>query len=97
MEQEIFDALLSTGATKAPGPDGFTTIFLSNLLEHYQGGCLKLCLGFLQEKSFVKGAEPYFYCSHPKETGAVLGQSFLTYQFVQQHLQDYLEDFGEPP
>jgi len=27
LEQEIFEALLSISATKAPGPDGFTSLF----------------------------------------------------------------------
>ena len=32
-EEEILEALASLGSTKAPGPDGFTTLFYKKILE----------------------------------------------------------------
>jgi hypothetical protein len=35
VENEIYEALTSIEATKAPGPDGFTAIFYHKILEYY--------------------------------------------------------------
>jgi len=48
---KIFGALASLGTNKAPGLDGFTTLFFYEILGLYQTDCSTGCLEFFQEQS----------------------------------------------
>jgi hypothetical protein len=63
-EQEIYDAFISIGATKASGPDGFIVLFYQTYWTVVKEVVLNCVWDFFPEKSSFEGAKSHFHRSY---------------------------------
>lgn len=75
-EQEIHDSVFSIGATKVPGPDGFTGLFYHKYWNLIKPVVLNCVWNFFNKNHLLKKAQPHFHCSSPQAVGSFYGSSF---------------------
>jgi len=79
-ETEIHAALASLGASKAPGPDGFTALFYMKYWDSIKLIILQDVWNFFQEYSSAQGTESHFHSINSKEDGCLLCASLPPHQ-----------------
>jgi hypothetical protein len=75
-DSEIYDSLLSLGRTKAPGPDGFTTLFYVKYWEHIKSTVLSAVGDFFSHNQLLREQNHTFIALIPKKLGASSVQQF---------------------
>jgi hypothetical protein len=68
-EKEIFDALVSIGSTKAPGPDGFTALFYHKFWSIVKMVVLNCVWNFFRKNHLLKEQNHTFIALIPKQLG----------------------------
>jgi len=76
LEQEIFEALLSISATKAPGPDGFTSLFYQTYWSIVKEVVLNCVWDFFSYHHLLKEQNHTFIALIPKRLGPFLASHF---------------------
>jgi hypothetical protein len=75
-EEEILDALASLGSTKAPGPDGFTTLFFKKYWDIVREDVLQ-CIWFFFKSNFLQRIQNHsFIALVPKLSGSHTAHQF---------------------
>lgn len=65
-EEEVENALFSIGTTRAPGPDGFTTLFYQHYWEHVGPSIIKEVQTFFETGFFPQECNQTNLCLIPK-------------------------------
>jgi hypothetical protein len=75
-EQEIFDSVCSIGATKAPGPDGFTGLFYQKYWSLIKPVVLSCVWNFFNKHHLLKEHNHTFIALVPKQMGPSMVHHF---------------------
>jgi hypothetical protein len=76
-EKEIFDALTSIGATKAPVPDGFTSLFYQKYWSIVKSVVLNCIWNFFNKNHLLKEHNHTFIALIPKQLGPFTVNHFI--------------------